>query len=89
VRTIGSRQPKAHLGAVLREVRERGEEYAVTHRGKTIARIVPEELPAKKAEFDWDAYWAKVDEIGRELAKKWPKGLTAAQAISEDRNRLE
>jgi antitoxin (DNA-binding transcriptional repressor) of toxin-antitoxin stability system len=73
---------------VLRQVRERGEEYAVTHRGKTIARIVPE-TPPKKQDFDWDAYWAEVDEIGRELAKKWPKGLTAAQAISEDRNRLE
>lgn len=89
MRTIGSRQLKAHLGEVLRQVRERGEEYAVTHRGKTIARIVPEELPNKMVEFDWDAYWAGVDEIGAELAKKWPKGVTAAQAISEDRNRLE
>jgi hypothetical protein len=61
----------------------------VTHRAKTIARIVPEEPPAKKADFDSDVYRAEVDRIGAELAKKWPKGLTAAQAIGEDRSRLE
>jgi len=87
-RTIGSRELKAHLGEVLRQVRERGEEYAVTHRGRTIARIVPEEPPAAD-EFDLDAWWADVDRIGSELAQKWPPGLTAAQAIAEDRGRLD
>jgi prevent-host-death family protein len=88
MRTIGSRELKAHLGEVLRQVRERGEEYAVTHRGKTIARIVPEEPPAK-AEFDLEAWLAEGERIAREVAKTWPKGLSAAQAISEDRSRLD
>ena len=88
MRTIGSRQLKAHLGAVLREVRERGEEYAVTHRGKTIARIVPEE-PSARQEFDLDAWLAEGDRIAHEIGKKWPKGVSAAQAISEDRSRLD
>ncbi|MBI3973036.1 MAG: type II toxin-antitoxin system Phd/YefM family antitoxin, partial [Chloroflexi bacterium] len=40
MRTIGSRELKAHLGEVLRHVREHQEAYVVTHRGRVIARLV-------------------------------------------------
>ena len=86
LRTIASRQLKEHLGEVLRHVRERGEENAITHRGKTIARIVPER--PLSSEHDHDAWLAEADRLSAEIAHAWPPDLSAAQAVSDDRREL-
>ena len=40
-RTIGIRELKARVSAVLREVQATGEEYVITLRGRPIARLEP------------------------------------------------
>ncbi|MGH2355343.1 MAG: type II toxin-antitoxin system Phd/YefM family antitoxin [Chloroflexota bacterium] len=87
MRTIGSRELKAHLGAVLRHVREAQEVYAVTHRGRTIARLVPEPI-ARAQSTGFETLWSEMDELAAEIGREWPEGISAVDAVSEDRREL-
>lgn len=81
---IGIRDLKANTSEVLRRVREEKASYDVTYRGKVVARLVP----AAPEEFDREAFdkvWAEMDALAIELSKKWPKGISAAEAVAEDR----
>ena len=42
-RTVSATEAAKNFGSILAEVRERGAEYVVEHRGKAVARISPEE----------------------------------------------
>jgi prevent-host-death family protein len=93
MRAIGSRELKAHLGEVLRQVRERQEVYAVTHRGRTIARLIPEALARAPLDSDsqapdFETLWSEMDQLAAEIGQEWPEGVSAAQAVSEDRREL-
>lgn len=35
--------------------------------------------------FDWNKELEEINRIAKEVAKRWPKGVTAVQAIREDR----
>ncbi len=84
MQTIERRQLKARLGAILRDVHERGEEYAVTYRGRVVARLVPATPPtAPRAEFE--QLWSEMDALAAEIGRDWPAGVSAADAIAEDR----
>lgn len=87
MRSIGSRELKMRLGEVLREVRVHQQEYAVTLRGRTIARLVPEPLAAAQA-ADFERLWAEMDDLAAEIGQAWPEGVSAEQAVSEDRREL-
>lgn len=87
MREIGSRELKAHLGEVLREVREQRESFAVTYRGRTVARLIPEEA-ARVRETDFEAAWSELDEIAEEIGREWPEGVSAADAVTADRREL-
>ncbi|WP_419861113.1 type II toxin-antitoxin system Phd/YefM family antitoxin [Candidatus Palauibacter sp.] len=43
VRNVSATEAAKNFGSILTEVRERGTEYVVEHRGKPVARISPEE----------------------------------------------
>lgn len=87
MRGIGSRELKARLDEVLRQVREHQEVYAITYRGRIIARLIPEPMPqAGAAEFE--ALWSEMDQLAAEIGQEWPEGISAAQAVSEDRREL-
>jgi prevent-host-death family protein len=83
-RSIGVRELKASLADVLREVREQHAVYAVTHRGRIVARLVPE----PPADDDFEARWSELDEIAAEIGREWPEGISAADAVSQDRREL-
>jgi prevent-host-death family protein len=85
MRVIGSRQLKASLGAVLRDVREHHEEYAVTHRGRVIARLIPAASQAAPGP-EFEALWSEMDALAAEISRDWPSDVSAADAIAEDRN---
>jgi antitoxin (DNA-binding transcriptional repressor) of toxin-antitoxin stability system len=84
MRTIGSDQFKAWLGAVLRDVHEHHEEYAVTYRGRVIAHLVPATMSAAPSP-ELDALWAETDALAAEIGRDWPEGISAANAMAEDR----
>ena len=88
MRTIGSRELKAHLGEVLRRVREHHEEYAVTYRGRPIARLIPDAMAEVGGSTDLETLWAEMDRVADEVGREWPQGVSAAEAVGEDRREL-
>lgn len=88
--SVGVRELKLQTSSILRRVRERGEALDVTLRGRVIARIVP--VMTKRASRVQSArsrrsraVWTEIDKLALEVAARWPKGLSAARAVSEDR----
>lgn len=81
--TVGVRELKQRASELIRLVRETGSEVHVTHRGKVVALLVPV-APAKTKASESRA-WAKLDTLAAEIGARWPKGVSAAQAVSESR----
>jgi prevent-host-death family protein len=80
---IGIRELKEHTSEVLRQVRENKASYDVTYRGEVVARIVPVER--ELTEEEEDRLWAEMDELAKEIGKKWPRGVSAVDAVREQR----
>jgi prevent-host-death family protein len=83
---IGVRELKQHTSEILRRVRERQDTYEITYRGRAVARLVPVTEPAT-AESP-EAFWAELDRVAAEIGKRWPEGLSAEEAVSEQRREL-
>ena len=86
---VGVRELKQNTSQVLRRVREKKERIQVTYRGEVVALLVP--VPQRKGLSDADhdeAVWTEMDQLAAEISARWPKGVSAVQAIREDRSRL-
>jgi prevent-host-death family protein len=84
--TVGVRELKQRTTQVLRRVREKKEKIQVTYRGKVVALLVPvseSERPAASAAES--AAWADLDELAAEIGAHWPAGVSAVDAIRQDR----
>lgn len=82
---IGIRELKERTSEILRRVREDGEQFEVTYHGEPVAQIVPTQ---RKVDAESLAeYWRQWDAIGAELGRMWPEGVTAVDALREDRER--
>ncbi len=81
--TVGVRELKQQASQLIRLVRETGSEVQVTHRGKVVALLVPVASGRNKA--GEDRQWARLDTLAAEIGARWPRGVSAAQAVSEDR----
>ncbi len=79
--TVGVRELKEQTSELIRRVRERGDEIRVTHHGKVVARIIP----AVPTDEDAAQAWDDLDRLAAEVGKRWPKKISAAQAVSEAR----
>ncbi len=84
MRTIGVRELKEHASRILEEVREKGEEVEITRHGRVIARLVPVS-PTPPGTQELDAVWSDMDRLADEIARYWPEGVSAAEAVSEER----
>jgi prevent-host-death family protein len=82
--SVGVRELKQRASAVLRRVRDRGEEVDVTLHGRVIARLVPVRLPQRTNARRRTA-WTDLDRLAREIGERWPRGVSAARAVSEGR----
>ena len=83
---VGVRELKAQASEILRRVREDGETIDVTYRGRVVARVVPVEQSPSAEEAS--AVWANLAALSREIGRRWPAGVTAAEAVSEQRREL-
>jgi prevent-host-death family protein len=84
---IGVRKLKEKTSEVIRKVREERAAYDVTYRGRVVARIIP----AADRAFDKEKareVLARMKELAKEIGEEWPKGVSAVDAIREDRDRL-
>lgn len=79
--TVGVRELKQKTSALIRRVREEGDEILVTYHGKVVARI----LPAAPAPETAQRAWEDLDRLAAEISQRWPKGVSAAEAIAEAR----
>lgn len=83
---IGVRELKERTGEILRRVREDREPYEVTYHGRTIARIFPaNEDKDTQARDEWLREW---DRLSGEISAEWPEGVSAVDAIREQRREL-
>jgi prevent-host-death family protein len=81
---VGVRELKARASEILRQVEEGGEPIEITKRGKVVARLVPAERPRPTRE-ELDAIWARRERLADEISKYWPEGVTAVDAVREQR----
>lgn len=81
--TVGVRELKQRADELLRLIRETGSEVQVTHRGKVVALLIPA-APLKLKGKEKRA-WANLDTLAAEIGARWPKGVSAAQAVQEGR----
>jgi prevent-host-death family protein len=81
--TVGVRELKQQTSELIRLVRETGSEVRVTHRGQVVALLIPV-TPQKNTAGEKRA-WANLDTLSAEIGARWPKGVSAAQAVAEDR----
>lgn len=84
---IGVRELKENTSEVLRRVREAKESYTITYRGRAVAHLVPAD-PELEERAKWEKVWAEMDKTAAEISKKWPKGVSAVDAVREQRREL-
>jgi len=80
---IGVRELKERTSEIIRRVRENNEAFDITYRGRVIAWLVP--VAGSPRKEDWRAVWAEMDRTAEEIGKHWPAGVSAAEAVSEQR----
>lgn len=84
---IGVRELKQRASDILRRVREHNETIAITYRGRVVARLVPaEDVKGRNAEAS--AVWAEMDELAEKIGALWPQGVSAVEAVREQRREL-
>jgi prevent-host-death family protein len=84
---IGVRELKEHTSEVLRRVRKDKVTYQITYRGRVVAELSPVSYGDGEGD-DWDKIWAEMDELAKEISRKWPKGVSAVDAVREQRREL-
>jgi prevent-host-death family protein len=80
---IGVRELKLHASEILQRVREKNESFQITHRGRVVARLVP--APTRTVRDAEGNIWMDMDDLAEEIAANWPPGLTAPDAVAEQR----
>jgi prevent-host-death family protein len=89
MRSVSVRELKAQTSRILKEIQERGEVVTVTNRGRVVARLVPEPRELSVAEkTKMAAVWADMDELAAEIGAHWPEGVSAVDAVREQRREL-
>jgi len=84
---IGIRELKQRASDILKRVREKRETITITYRGRAVARLVPVEGRETRV-AEALAIWAEMDTLAQEIGAHWPPGVTAAEAVQEQRREL-
>ena len=85
---IGLRELKQRASEILRRVREQRETFAITYRGKVVAKVVPVDDDTAARQAEGLATWAEMDELTREISVYWPRDISALEAVREQRREL-
>ncbi|MCI0549363.1 MAG: type II toxin-antitoxin system prevent-host-death family antitoxin [Anaerolineae bacterium] len=80
--TVGIRELKQQASELIRMVRETGKEVQVTYHGQVVALLIPVK-PARKK--DHLKAWSRLDNLAAEIGARWPKGISAKDAVTEAR----
>jgi prevent-host-death family protein len=66
---LGIRELKAKASEILRNVRERGSRYVITHRGRPVAVLGPVEK-------------THVDDLGEQVGRSWSSEQSSAEILA-------
>ena len=81
--TVGIRELKERASEIIRQVREVGAVYQITHHGRVVATINPVE-PRAMSQEELAAFWRDWDALGDDISRGWPVAVSAADAIGKD-----
>ncbi len=84
---VGIRELKTQASDIIRRVRDTNETFVVTYRGQPVARLEPLEDPEEKR-YRAREVLAEMDRIAESVTKYWPSGVSAVDAVAEDRREL-
>ncbi len=87
MREVGVRELKQHASELLRDVREKRESITITYRGKAVAQLVPVR-DEERLRREGKAVLAEMEKLAQEISKTWPKGVSAVEAVREQRREL-
>jgi len=82
MKTVGIRELKQRASELIRMVREEGSEIQVTYRGEVVALLIPVIRPTPKEEAQ---AWLEIDHLAAEIGVRWPAGVSAEEAVAENR----
>lgn len=83
---VGIRELKEQASEIVRRVREDGDSFEVTYRGRAVARLVPvQQTDSPMTTEEWIKGWHA---LGEEIGKLWPPGVSAVEAVREQRREL-
>ena len=101
MRSVGIRELRERTSEIIGWVRDEGVEVQVTHYGRPVARLVPvtagpeafepaaeQRRAGVSAAGDHAAIWAELDQLAAEIGARWPDGVSAAEAVAEQRREL-
>ena len=83
---IGVRELKTRASEIIRKVKEEGERYIITYRGRPVAAIVP--VDDAQAESNAQAgilAWDELVQLGQQISQEWNSPQTSAEILSEMR----
>jgi prevent-host-death family protein len=81
---IGVRELKIHASEIVRQVKESGAHYIVTHRGHPVAAIIPL-AEAQAAPQDKTSAWDELVALGEQISQSWQSPQTGVEILSEMR----
>ncbi len=84
MKTIGVRELKANISAVLRQVEEDGEVVEVTRHGHVVVRLVPAHN-SKTIDRDANGVWTELNTLVSEISALWPEDISAREAVDDVR----
>jgi prevent-host-death family protein len=81
---IGLRELKERASEIVRQVREHGERYVVTLRGRPAALLIPLEEPhgPGAAPESGAQAWADLKRLGEEISQGWQSPQTSTDLLS-------
>jgi prevent-host-death family protein len=81
---IGVRELKIHASEIVRQVKEKGAHYVVTHRGRPVAMIIPVEEAHPLASAGPSA-WDELVSLGQQISLGWQSPHSSTDILSEMR----
>ena len=94
MRTVGVGELKTQADDLVREVAESGRPIDIVRDGQVAARLSPAPVtesgqrPRAWTEEERAAFWQRMDALSSEIGRVWPKGVSAVDAVREQRRDL-
>ena len=85
---VGIRELKVHANELIRRVHEDGETIEITLRGRAVARLAPLTTVTASSPQERADFWAEWRELSQRIGEAWPKGVSAVDAVREQRRDL-